>query len=243
MCSRSRSGSKPGRHGVAEAREKRIAIAAAPDVVAHLVGLVEIQDDEEAAVREGERLRGGRLRLLVPHLAVNDRREPVLRVALHVLPDVQHRAAGRIHHHAADVGEALHLGRRDAERRQHDHVVGAQRLARLVGVAQKLNAFAAEAIVDVRVVDDFAGQKHAAVGKSLARLIGIVDGAVDAVAEAELAREMDRETAGPVLKVVGLDLLNEIAVVVLIQLGRDRIFQVEALAEHERRGALIPERN
>ena len=105
----------------------------------------------------------------------------------------------------------------------------------------------AEAIVDVRVVDDFAGQEHAAIGKSLARLIGIVDGAIDAVAEAEFAREMDREAAGPILKVVGLDLLDEIAVVVLVQLGRDRIFQVEALAEHERRGhcrsRLIPERN
>ena len=54
----------------------------------------------------------------------------------------------------------------------------------------------AQAIVDVRVVDDFARQEHAAIGKSLARLIGVVDGAVDAVAEPELAREMDRETAG-----------------------------------------------
>ena len=104
----------------------------------------------------------------------------------------------------------------------------------VVGVAEELDAFAAQAIVDVRVVDDFARQKHAAVGKSLARLIGIIDGAVDAVAEPELAREMDRETAGPILKIVGLNLLNEIAVVVLIQLCRDRIFQVEALAEHER---------
>ena len=189
------------------------------------------------AVREGERLRCGRLRLLVPHLPVDHRGESVLRVALHVLPDVQHRAAGGIDHHTPDVGEALHLGRRHAERRQHHHVVGAERRTCLVGVAQELDALAAEAIVDVRVVDDFARQEHAAIGKSLARLIGIVDSAIDAVAETKFAREMDRETAGPKLKVVGLNLLNEIAVVVLIQLGRDRIFQVEAFAEHERRAS------
>ena len=81
----------------------------------------------------------------------------------------------------------------------------------------------------MRVVDDLAGQKDTAVGKTLAGLIGIVDGAVDAIAEPELAREMDRETAGPISKIVYLNLLNEIAVVVLIQLCCDRIFQVEAL--------------
>ena len=58
-----------------------------------------------------------------------------------------------------------------------------------VGIAQKADALRAQLIVDVRVVDDLAGQKDVAVGKALARLIGVVDGAIDAVAEAELARE------------------------------------------------------
>ena len=132
--------------------------------------------------------------------------------------------------------EALHVGRGHAEGRQHDHVLRAERRARRVGVAEKLDALGAEAVVDVRVVDDLAGEKHAAIRKPLARLIGVVDRAVDAVAEPELAREMDRETPGPVLEVVGLDLLDQIAVVVLVQLGRDRVFQVEAFSEHERRG-------
>ena len=109
-----------------------------------------------------------------------------------------------------------------------------------IGVAQKLDALGAQPIVDVRVVDDLAGQEHAAVGKSLARLVGVVDRAIDAVAEAEFAREMNREAAGRILKVVGLDLLDEVAVVVLVQLGRDRVFQVEAFPEHERRGHWLP---
>ena len=45
-------------------------------------------------------------------------------------------------------------------------------------------------VVDVRVVDDLAGQEDLPVGKPLARLVGVVDGAIDAVAEAELAREV-----------------------------------------------------
>ena len=51
-------------------------------------------------------------------------------------------------------------------------------------------------VVDVRVVDDLAGQEDVAAGEAPARLVGVVDRAVDAVAEAELAREVDRQPPG-----------------------------------------------
>ena len=54
----------------------------------------------------------------------------------------------------------------------------------------------AQLVVDVGVVDDFAGQEHRAIRKPLARLIRVVDRAVDAVAEAELAREVHRQPTG-----------------------------------------------
>ena len=79
---------------------------------------------------------------------------------------------------------------------RHDDVIGAQRRTARRGVAEKLDALVAQPVVDVRVMDDFAGQEHAAIGKPLSRLIGVVDGAIDAVTEAELAREVDRESAG-----------------------------------------------
>ena len=176
-------------------------------------------------------LRRGRLRFLVPHLAVNDRREAVLRVPLDVLPDVQNRSAGRVDHHAANPAEALHVGRRDAERRQDDDILGVERGAIGIGIAEELNPLGAQAIVDVRVVDDFAGQEDAAVGKPLTRLVRVVDGAIDAVAESELAREMNGEAARLMLEVVRLDLLDELAVIVLVQLGRDRVFQVEPFSK------------
>ena len=78
-----------------------------------------------------------------------------------------------------------------------------------VVVAHELDAHGPQLLVDVRVVDDFAGEEHAAVGKALARLVGVVDGAVDAVAEAELAGEVDGQAARPEREVVGLDLLDE----------------------------------
>ncbi len=84
------------------------------------------------------------------------------------------------------------------------------------------------------VVDDLAGQEHTPIGKALARLIRVIDRPIHAIAKPELAGEMHREPPLAKLKVVGFDLLDEIAVVVLVQLGRDRVFQVEALSKHER---------
>ena len=66
---------------------------------------------------------------------------------------------------------------------------------RLALIAEEANALRTKLVVDVRVVDDFAGQEDGAVREAAPRLVGVVDGAIDAVAEAELAREMDGEPA------------------------------------------------
>ena len=65
-------------------------------------------------------------------------------------------------------------------------------------IAQKPDALRAQLVVDVRVVNDLAGQMDRAIGEALARLVGVVDGPIDAVAEAELAGQMDGER-GPAL--------------------------------------------
>ena len=148
------------------------------------------------AAAVADRLRGGGLRFLVPDLAVNDRRVAALGVAPDVLPDVQHRAARRVDERAAARVEALQHRDGDAERRQDHDVVLAEASIAVAVVAQERDPHGPQLLVHVRVVDDFAGEEHAAVGKALARLIRVVDGAIDAVAEAELAREMDGEAAG-----------------------------------------------
>ncbi len=70
-------------------------------------------------------------------------------------------------------------------------------------------------------------------GKAPPRLIGVVDRAIDAVAEAELARELDGQAAGPVGEVVGLDAIDEVAVVALGQHAGDGMLQVEAFPEDD----------
>src|SRR5262249_23938734 len=79
-----------------------------------------------------------------------------------------------------------------------------------------------------------ARQEDGAIGKALARLVGIVHRAIDAVAEPELARKMDRETSRAIGEVLRLDLLDDVAVVVVGQHAGDGVLQVEALAEDER---------
>ena len=70
---------------------------------------------------------------------------------------------------------------------------GVSRSSRFAGVAEEPDAERPQLVVDVRVVDDFAGQEDRAIGKAGAGLIGVVDRAIDAIAEPELPREVQRQ--------------------------------------------------
>ncbi len=89
----------------------------------------------------------------------------------------------------------------------------------------------------MRVVDDFAGQEHLPVWKLPARLIRVVDGAVDAVAEAELASEVHDEPSRGVLIVRFLDGGDQPAAVAAGEDVRDFVLEVEALPEDQGRHA------
>src|SRR5690606_11371737 len=93
------------------------------------------------------------------------------------------------------------------------------------------DARAAQLLVDVGVVDDLAGQVDALALEPFARLVGIVHGAIDAVAEAELPREVDGHPPGLVAVVVGPHLVHERAVIVASELVLDGVLEVEPLAE------------
>src|SRR6185312_2210593 len=68
------------------------------------------------------RLRRCRTRLFMVVLAVDERSEPIARVALDSFPDVEHRPAGRVDHDAADLTQNLEIADSDSERRQDDDV-------------------------------------------------------------------------------------------------------------------------
>ncbi len=65
------------------------------------------------------------------------------------------------------------------------------------------------------------------------RLVRVVNRAIDAVAEAELAREVDGQPAGPVGEVVGLDAIDEVAVIAVGQHAGDGMLQIEAFPEDD----------
>jgi hypothetical protein len=102
-----------------------------------------------------------------------------------------------------------------------------------VGIAQKPNALRAQLSIDVRVVDDFAGQKNSAVGEPAPRLIGVVDGPVDPVTETKFTGEQNREPSALVPEVIGLDLLNESAVVAVGEDSGHLVFEVEPFAKDD----------
>ena len=77
-------------------------------------------------------------------------------------------------------------------------------------------------------------RKTRSVGKPLARLVGVVDGAIDAVAEAEFLREVNRQPAGCRTKPAAWTSSTIAAVVRRGQIAGDGLFQVEALAEEIR---------
>ena len=191
MRSRCASGSKPGETACSKRLEERGAIAAVPDVVAH--GRRLARDRARRGSGRGPTCSACDAVACVSscqYLPWMTDVKPSSRVALDVLPDVQHRAAGRVDQRAAALDERLQQFDGDAERRQDDDVVRRQRVERFAGIAEEADALRAQLIVDVRVVDDLAGQEDGAIGKARPRLVGVVDGAIDAVAEAELAREV-----------------------------------------------------
>jgi len=89
-------------------------------------------------------------------------------------------------------------------------------------------------LVDVRVVDDLAGEEHPPVGKARAGLVGVVDGAVHPVAEAEFASQVDRQPTRTVAVAVGLDLLDQRAAVTGLEHAGDLLLEVEPFAENQR---------
>ncbi len=130
---------------------------------------------------------------------------------------------------------ASQVADRDAERRKNDDVVRAERGAIFAGIGEDADFLRAQPIVHVRVVDDFAGEKDAAIRKLLSRLIRVIHRAIDAVAKPEFSGEVQRETARAMDESRLAHLVDDAAMVGRGQFGLDGRFQVEALAKNNRR--------
>src|SRR2546430_6175340 len=99
------------------------------------------------------------------------------------------------------------------------------------GPVQELDTHSPQLGVDVGIVDDFADQEQPAVGELGAGLIGVLDGAVHTVAEAELARELERQITERERVPLGADPIHHPAVVVGHQRASDVALEAEAAPE------------
>src|SRR5438128_1813176 len=225
---------EPWRHLVAEAPEERVPRPPSLDVLADLPRLCHVPDHQVLPARILGHLARGRLGLLVVGLAVDHGREAVPCVGIDALPHVQHRAAGRIHEDTADRTQPLEVLHRYAERREDHHVVrghGPEVEVALGPAQQNLHAHAGELGVHVGVVDDLPDEKDA-LGRELgAGLVRVLDRAVDAVAEAELPGQLEREVAHHELVARAANGVDHAAVVVRGERSLDRALQPEAFAE------------
>ena len=190
-------------------------------------------DDVPAPVVELD-LAGGRARLLVLVLAVDDGGEAIAGVAVHALPHEQHRAAGGVDQDAADRLEPLQIGDRHPEGGDDDDVVRGNvpevEFAVVAGEEQ-FDAHLLETQVHVRIVDDLADEVDALVGELVARLVGVVDRPVDPVAETEVLGQPYRDVAEPVGVGTGPDALDDRGVVLRVDQGLHLGLEAEALAE------------
>ena len=221
---------EPRGHSSVEQAQEPLAAPHALDERAHLARLGHVPHHEIPAARVAGDLAARRLGLLVIVLAMDDGGEPVFGIRLDALPHVEHRAARRVHQHATDGAQPLEVLDGDAERReQHDVGGGDAREVELgaFGPVQEVDTHSPQLGVDVGIVDDFADQEQPAVGELGAGLIGVLDGAVHTVAEAELARELERQITERERVPLGADPIHHPAVVV----GHQRAFDVALEAE------------
>src|SRR6185312_13631390 len=95
----------------------------------------------------------------------------------------------------------------------------------------------AQPTVDVRVVDDLAREVDLLVRELLARLIGVLDCALDSVTEAELARQSNRHAARAEGEVALLEQIDQTPVVRRRELLLHVSLEAEAFAEVGGRGS------
>ena len=236
MRRRCTSGSNPGDAARANRRHELVARPAALDVVADELRLAHVAHDEVVPAWIRSHLRRRRARLLVIVLAVDERGEPVARVALDALPHVQHRAARRVDEtqpSARSVSKSRivtpNAGRITTSSGDTPREVEHRLAVGVVTGLEDLDPHLAAAAVDVRVVDDLADEEDAPVGELPARLVGVLDRALDAVAEAEFAGEPDRDAADRQRVVALAQQVDQRAVVVGGQRPLDLGLEPEAL--------------
>ena len=207
--------------GTAEALEEGGFIAAVSDVVADDVSFFEGEDDEVVSPARADGTAGGGFGFFVLGFAVDNGGDVASGVLADAFPDAHDVAAGGVHNLAAaflDAGKGSDIG---AEGGDDDDVADSEDVE--VGGANFANEVAdaegADLLVDLGVVDDFAEDVEAFALEDFGGGVSEVDGALDAVAEAELFGEFDGDSGGGEGASAGAEAVHDFAAVVGFDLG------------------------
>jgi hypothetical protein len=218
-----------GRHRLRESRLHGRRLPRLLDEVAHDAGLGHVEHHQVSTGGILHHLAGRGLGLFVIVLAVDHRGVAVLRVALHPLPDVEHRSASGVHQHGAQCPESLEVVLGDPEGGQDHHVVRAdlgEVEPPLLVPHQKADPHVLELLVHMRIVDDLAHQVEPAVGELAPGLVSVVHGPVDPVAEPELPGQPEAHAAHVEAIIPRPECLDHRAVIIGGKLAFD--FRLEA---------------
>ena len=193
-------------------------IASLFEVFADVVDVGKGENDEAMAFPIFTRgARRGGAGFLVVGFAVDDGGDPFLGKPPHAFPDFHHITAGGVDDVAAARFDLVHEGDRSSESGHDDDIVFGQFVVLAVHrlPRERNDLHLLELTVHLRIVDDLADEEDAVVGEDPARGVGEVDGALDAVAKAELLREADRRVADGENPSPGADLLDDRTLVVV----------------------------
>lgn len=159
---------------------------------------------------------------------MNDAGDAVFGVAADATPDFHDIAAGGIDDAAAFGVDFVHETRWRAEGGNDDDIIGGELI--VFGTEflprQRDNAHFDQLAIDFRVVNDFADEKNAIVGKHLARSVGEVDRAFDAIAEAKLLCEAHGGVADDQFAVKIAQALDDGRLIMLRHFSSDQLHHI-----------------
>ena len=170
---------------------------------------------------------------------MNERSEPISRVALNSLPDVEHRSTRRVNQHASDLTKDFEVPDRHTERRQDHYILGLHPTEIDVPASrfplraspfprhEERDTHRPEFRVHVRVMDDLTGQINGTIRELLSGLVGVVDCPFDPITEPKLLGQTDGYIPGRKCVFPGLEQIDKVARIVGCQFGLDLGFQPE----------------
>ena len=209
------------RHGFREAPHEIGFVAPMGDVAANIRGFFLVPNDKvlRALKQRGSRKR--RLGFLMFEFSVNDGGDARARISLDIFPDVQNGSAGRIDHNATLLRKQVDVRRGYAESGNQDDIVPKNIVILVRPVRKAPYSHPFQLIIDVRIVDDFAGEKNAMIRELCDRFVRVFDSALDPVAEAEFHGEPEGEIPRLEAEAIGAHNVHDLAAIILAQLRPD----------------------